>query len=119
PLKGRRGVPQVPLRHRNAGGLGSHGRLLASMAVQLYLYRPLARNGVAIGADTQTHDLRTDRSDYRLADLQPARVDRRRTELGLSPHLDSRRRLYVVWLLEDRLHGGSASLLAMAGSARR
>jgi GH15 family glucan-1,4-alpha-glucosidase len=37
--------------------LRTHGRLLASMALQMHLYRPLARNGVSIGADPQTDDL--------------------------------------------------------------
>ena len=90
----------------------SNARSISGIAgSQMHLYRPLARNGVSIGADAQTDDLRADRSDYRLADLQPARVDRRRTELGLSLHLDSRLRLYAVWPVENRLHGGSARFM--------
>ena len=40
------------------------------------------------GADVETADVRTDRSHRRLTDLQPAGIDRRTAQLGLSVHLD-------------------------------
>src|ERR1041384_3287615 len=89
------------------------------MAIQVHLYRPLARNHISIGADAEAHDLRTNWRDYRVTDMQSAGVHRRKTELGLSLYLDSRCRLHIVRLVEDRVHGGGARLHAMAGCAIR
>ena len=66
------------------------GRVLAQLAVELHLPRPLARDGAALGAGAEAAHLRAHRRDHRRAHREPARGHRRRPQLGLPLHLDPR-----------------------------
>ena len=66
--------------------------------------------GPSLGPDAQAAVVRADRRDRRGADVQPARSDRRRAQLGLSLHLDSRRRVHALRPAAHRLHRRSGPL---------
>ena len=83
--RGRR-VPAVP----------AHRALLAGVAAQVAVPRPVAGDGQSLGADVEALDLPADRRDRGCAHHQPARADRRRPKLGLPVHLDPRRGLLGV-----------------------
>src|SRR5689334_21829723 len=70
---------------------------MEEMIFAVLVYRTLARDGHAFGADSETAYLRTDRSHCRRSHLWIAGRHRRGAELGLSLYLDSRCSVYDLW----------------------
>src|SRR6478752_3270275 len=84
------------------------------MVVALFLYRALARDGDALRARVEAAHLRAYRSDSRRSDLRLAGSARRREELGLSLHLDSRCSVHHLWILAVGLLRRGHALYGMA-----
>src|SRR5262245_66304896 len=84
------------------------------MAFPVHLYRALARDRAPFGIDAQAALIRAHRRDRGRPHLQPAGVYWRTTQLGLSVHLDSRRRLYTLRPAARRLHRGGHALSRLA-----
>ena len=80
--RSRRRLPAAAVRGRAARPAGPDDWLLAPVVVEVHLHRPLARDGLPLGARPQAHDLRADRRHRRGADLRPARGRRRRRATG-------------------------------------
>src|SRR5207248_8675599 len=87
------------------------------MDSQVFLQRPLARDGESVGAHSQTSDLRTNRGSRRRTYFRVAGGNRWRTQLGLSIHLDPRRFIHGLRLDASRLYRGSGGVHELDGGS--
>ena len=81
-------------------------RLLARLAAQVHLHRPVAGDGHPLGDDAQADDLRADRGAGGRAHRRAARAGRRGTQLGLPLHLDPGRLVLGLRPARPGLCGG-------------
>ena len=114
PPRSRGPARTLPRRRRGGRAVPRHRRLLAALALEVHLHRPLAGDGPPLRPDAQAPVLRADGGHRRGPDLQPARGDRRRAQLGLPLHLDPRRRVHAVRPAAHRLHRGGGPLPGLA-----
>ena len=98
--------PAAAARGRRAATVRRHRRLLAELAAQVHLHRPVAGDGDPVGHDAQADDVRADRRAGRRAHRRAARADRRGAELGLPVHLDPGRLVLGVRPARAGLPGG-------------
>ncbi len=105
--RGRRGGPPVQ----------PHPGLLAELAAPQPVSRPLAGNGEPLSARSQTAGVPADRCAGRRADHIAAGRTRRHPQLGLSLHLDPRRRVHHIRADDARVHRRGRRLHGLAGTA--
>ena len=74
----------------------------------------LARDGATLGADAEAADVAADRRARRGADYEPAGAHRRRAQLGLPLHVDSRRGVHALRADAARLHRGGGGVQRVA-----